>query len=120
MLSPFMDNVYKAISLFLILFAVVIIIVGIVKIHELPGMIARKRKHPQHDAIQVMSILGLLILPLWFMALIWAYSKPARVQLETDGEGMDSEGAMSADDKPAGSVRNAAPEPASVKGEGAS
>jgi len=62
------------ISLALILFAVVIITLGIVKIHTYPGKIATARKHPQTEAIEVTSLLGLLIFPLWMFALVWAYS----------------------------------------------
>jgi hypothetical protein len=64
----------KLISLSLICFSVIIIILGIVKIHTYPGKIATKRKHPQKDAIDVASLLGLLFFPLWMFALIWAYS----------------------------------------------
>lgn len=81
------DMLYKGFALFLILFSVVIIIVGIIKIHELPGIIAEKRKHPQTDAIKAASILGLILLPLWFFALIWAYTKPVlRVSIDNEDE----------------------------------
>jgi uncharacterized membrane protein len=64
------------VSLFLIFFAVLVIIVGIVVVHELPGKIAAKRHHPQIDAIKIMSYLGLIVFPLWMFALIWAYFRP--------------------------------------------
>jgi hypothetical protein len=64
----------KIISLSLIFFSVIIIILGIIKIHTYPGKIAEARKHPQTKAIEVTSLLGLLIFPLWMAALIWAYS----------------------------------------------
>ena len=64
------------ISLFLIFFAVLVIIVGIVMVHQLPGKIAEKRHHPQIDAIKIMSYLGLIVFPLWMFALIWAYFRP--------------------------------------------
>lgn len=56
------------ISLFLIFFAVLVIIVGIVVMHKLPGEIAEKRRHPQIDAIKIMSYLGLIVFPLWMFA----------------------------------------------------
>jgi len=62
------------ISLGLIFFAVVIIVFGIVKIHCYPGKVAEDRGHPQAKAIEVTSLLGLLIFPLWMFALVWAYS----------------------------------------------
>jgi hypothetical protein len=61
-------------SLSLILFAVIIITLGIVKVHTYPGQIAVRRNHPQAKAIEVCSLLGLLIFPLWMAALIWAYA----------------------------------------------
>jgi len=63
----------NAASLFLILFSVIVIILGIVKIHEYPGKVAEERNHPQQQAIFVCSLLGLLIFPLWMFALLWAY-----------------------------------------------
>lgn len=62
------------ISLFLIFFSVITIILGIIKIHTYPGKIAKARNHPQEKAIEVTSLLGLIIFPLWMLALIWAYS----------------------------------------------
>ncbi len=60
-------------SLLLIVFSVVIIVLGIVKIHEYPSKVAQARNHPQQQAILVCSILGLLVFPLWMFALLWAY-----------------------------------------------
>ena len=64
----------EIISLFLIVFSVIVIILGIVKIHTYPGKIAAARGHPQLEAIEVTSLLGLIIFPLWMLALVWAYS----------------------------------------------
>ena len=61
-------------SLALILFAVVIIVLGVVKIHEYPHKVALARNHPQAQAILVTSLLGLLVFPLWMAALVWAYA----------------------------------------------
>lgn len=66
----------KIFSACLIVFLVVIIIVGIVKVHELPGNIAARRNHPQVEAIRICSLLGLIIFPFWMIALLWAYMKP--------------------------------------------
>jgi len=62
------------IALGLIFFSVITIIWGIVKIHTYPGKIAEARGHPQAQAIEVTSLLGLLVFPLWMAALVWAYS----------------------------------------------
>ena len=64
----------EIVALFLILFSVITITLGIIKIHTYPGKIAEARNHPQKDAIEVTSLLGLIIFPFWMMALIWAYS----------------------------------------------
>lgn len=64
----------EIISLFIILFAVITILLGIIKIHTYPGKIAKERQHPQTEAIEVTSLLGLLVFPLWMAALVWAYS----------------------------------------------
>ena len=41
----------NAASLCLILFAILVIVLGIVKIHEYPARVAEARNHPQRDAI---------------------------------------------------------------------
>ena len=65
---------------------VVVIVVGIIKIHELPGEIAARRKHPQAEAIRICSLLGLIVFPFWMIALLWAYMRPVLtpLPLETD------------------------------------
>ena len=68
------------IALAALVFAVVVIL------GTLPGKVARKRGHPQVDAINVMSWLGIITLGLlWPFALIWAYVRPAQ-SLVTSGE----------------------------------
>jgi len=62
------------ISLSLIFFSVITIILGIIKIHTYPGKVAKARNHPQEKAIEVTSLLGLIVFPLWMLALVWAYS----------------------------------------------
>jgi len=62
------------IALGLIFFSVLVIILGIIKIHTYPGKIAKARNHPQTEAIEVTSLLGLIVFPLWMAALVWAYS----------------------------------------------
>jgi hypothetical protein len=39
----------------------------------LPGRIARKRGHPQANAVQVAGVIGLVTGILWPFALVWAY-----------------------------------------------
>ena len=65
---------YSIVALAVIVLAVTIIIVGIVVIHTYPGRVAKARGHPQSKAIEVTSLIGLIIFPFWLFALIWAYS----------------------------------------------
>jgi len=76
----------EIISLFLIFFSVIVIVLGIIKIHTYPGKIAKERNHPQTEAIEVTSLLGLLIFPLWMAALVWAYSGAIVGKLYRGGE----------------------------------
>ena len=63
----------NASSLFLILFALITIVFGIVKLHEYPSKVAEARNHHQQQAILACSLLGLIVFPLWMFALLWAY-----------------------------------------------
>ena len=58
-----------------ILLAVVIWLV--VLLGNMPGDIARKRQHPQAEAISALGWIGLITMGLgWFIAIVWAYYKP--------------------------------------------
>ena len=58
-----------------ILIAVVIWLV--VLLGNMPGDIARKRQHPQAEAISALGWIGLITMGLgWFIAIVWAYHKP--------------------------------------------
>ncbi len=59
-----------------ILIAVVIWLV--VLLGPMPGKVARRRGHPQADAIRVLGWIGIVTLgPAWLVAFVWAYAKPA-------------------------------------------
>jgi hypothetical protein len=79
----------KIISLILIFFAIIIIVWGIYMIHEYPGKVAKQRKHPQTRAIEVTAVMGLLIFPLWILALIWAHSNAIIGKLYNIGDFTD-------------------------------
>ena len=80
-----MDKI-AIISLFLIFFSVITIILGIVKIHTYPGQVAEQRGHPQKNAIEATSLMGLMIFPLWMLALVWSYSGAVIGTLYTPAE----------------------------------
>jgi len=43
----------------------------------MPGNIAKKRGHPQTEAIQALGWIGIITLGLsWFIAIVWAYTNP--------------------------------------------
>jgi hypothetical protein len=57
---------------------IVLIVIWIyVEMARFPGKMARERGHPQADAINVLSWVGLLlgVVP-WVIALVWAYTRP--------------------------------------------
>lgn len=65
-----------AFVVFGILFAA--IVVAIVALGALPGNIARRRGHPQADAITAAGWIGIASLGvLWPIAFVWAYLRPA-------------------------------------------
>lgn len=63
---------------FIILVILFLIVIWIyVEMAKFPGQKAREREHPQADAINVLSWVGLLlgVVP-WVIALVWAHTKP--------------------------------------------
>lgn len=54
-----------------------------VEMAKFPGQKARERGHPQADAINVLSWVGLMFgaVP-WVVALVWAYMKPVGAPVE--------------------------------------
>jgi hypothetical protein len=59
------------------LFVLLAIFVGTyVWLGSLPGSVAAGRGHPHADAVTVCGWLGLLFLPLWPIALVWAFVSP--------------------------------------------
>ena len=75
-----------------ILLAVVIWLV--VLLGNMPGDIARKRQHPQAEAISALGWIGVITMGLgWFIAIVWAYHKPgaANVDISRRIEALESE-----------------------------
>jgi len=49
----------------------------VVLLGNMPGEIARKRNHPQAEAITALGWIGLITMGVsWFVAIVWAYYKP--------------------------------------------
>jgi len=64
-----------ALAVMLLLLGVVIWLV--VLLGNMPGEIARKRNHPQAQAITALGWIGVITMGIgWFIAIVWAYYKP--------------------------------------------
>ena len=64
-----------ALVVMLLLLGVVIWLV--VLLGNMPGEIARKRNHPQAQAITALGWIGVITMGIgWFIAIVWAYYKP--------------------------------------------
>jgi len=79
-----------ALQIFALIILVVLLATALVVIFllaRLPGQIARDRGHPQAEAVAVAGWCSVLLpIPLWLLAMVWAYYKPkghASVQTTT-------------------------------------
>jgi uncharacterized BrkB/YihY/UPF0761 family membrane protein len=61
-------------ALIVLLTLVATILGAVVWLAILPGKVARRRGHPQAEAINVAGWLGILTGIVWIVALIWAYT----------------------------------------------
>ena len=84
------------IALGILVFAVITVFYGIIVIHDIPYEIAKKRNHPQQDALHVAGWVSLLTLHilwpfLWIWAMLyredrgWGFSTPDK-QLNSNNE----------------------------------
>jgi hypothetical protein len=74
-----MNAVLNGAALVVICLLICLAATVIVQLGILPGKIARKRNHPQADAVDAASWIGLALGIFWPLAFIWAfYSAPAR------------------------------------------
>ena len=65
-------------ALIVIAILIAFVIWLVVLLGSLPGDIARKRNHPQSDAISALGWIGIITMGVgWFIAMVWAYYKPA-------------------------------------------
>ena len=69
----------KFFALAILLVLVVVAFAVLFVLARLPGQIAQSRKHPLADAVAVAGWCSVLLpVPLWPLAMIWAYYKPAQ------------------------------------------
>ncbi len=68
-----MQTVLDYIGLGMLIFVVVVLFYGIIAIHDIPYEIAKKRQHPQQDAIHIAGWVSLFTLhTIWPFLWIWA------------------------------------------------
>ena len=83
------------VALFLLLFVAVVMFYGIIAIHDIPYELAKRRNHPQQDAIHVAGWVSLFTLHvLWPFLWIWA-----TLYREDRGWGFTDEGRMQLTDE---------------------
>lgn len=71
--------VFWILAVLVLLLLIGLAITAIIVLAMLPGKIARRRNHPQVDAINVLSWLGILSFGvLWVVAMAWANMRPLR------------------------------------------
>ena len=64
-------------ALVVIALLIAVVIWLVILLGNLPGDIARKRNHPQSDAISALGWIGIITMGIgWFIAMVWAYYKP--------------------------------------------
>jgi hypothetical protein len=81
-------------SLFILLMGLTLVFYTFIYIHELPHKIAKKRDHPQEEAIGVAGWLSLFTLhAIWPIVFIWAVShkKPPEQKETTPTAGPDTD-----------------------------
>ena len=62
----------------------------VVLLGNMPGDIARKRNHPQSDAISALGWIGLITMGVgWLIAIVWAYYKPETPTAVDEDAGKD-------------------------------
>ena len=64
--------------------------VAVAMLGAMPGKIARRRAHPQAEAINVCGWLGIITLGLaWPVAFVWAYTRPAGGGMGQENTGVE-------------------------------
>ena len=79
-------------ALVVIALLIAVIIWLVVLLGNMPGEIARKRNHPQAEAISALGWIGLITLGIgWFVAIVWAYYKQDAVDSDLQNRLKDLE-----------------------------
>ena len=76
------------VSLVILLCGLTLVFYGFIWVHDLPYSVAKKRHHPQAEAIHVACWLSLFTLhAIWPIVYIWAVSKQAPLDVAVKGTG---------------------------------
>ena len=79
-------------ALGLLLMAITLVFYGFIYIHDIPHEIAKKRKHPQTEAIHIACWLSLFTLhAIWPIVFIWACMKPNPIRVVMAEPGDDEQ-----------------------------
>lgn len=79
-------SVLDIFALVVIAILIAVVIWLVVLLGSMPGNIAKKRGHPQADAIQALGWIGIITMGVgWLIAIVWAYTKPAGSQFGDRG-----------------------------------
>lgn len=74
-------------ALIVILLLLGVVIWLVVLLGSMPGNIARKRNHPQAEAITALGWIGIITLGAsWLVAIVWAYYIPSKSEESVDLE----------------------------------
>lgn len=74
-----------------------------VELGSYPGKVARRRGHPQADAINVLGWLGPLAAGVgWLVALVWAYTRPPTILYAAAATAAPAPGQEESRDTPSG------------------
>ena len=80
-----------------LILVVILIVVAVVVLAWLPGSIAKSRGHSKSDAIMICGFLSILLWPLWFVGIIWAFTENNRKAAPTQHVNRKLTNAMFAD-----------------------
>ena len=76
-------------SLIILIFGLSLVFYGFIYIHDIPYEQAKKRNHPQAEAIHVACWLSLFTLhAIWPIVFIWAIAKPRPLSVSIEGGGL--------------------------------
>ena len=86
-------------ALGILLAGLILVFYGFIYIHDLPYKIAKKRNHPQKEAIHVAGWLSLFTLhALWPIVYIWSVTRGDAPTFASDGSPIDNPNKSASDD----------------------